>query len=253
MPDTPQHRMPEPVGPLPPVRSLKELDPETRRRLQQRARDIRAATGAVLDAIGPKLPPDRYASERQNHAAGEWFLMLNSVLATLVKQRIALNESDRDLIARTLAMIPDPGEHDDFLADPGTVLPALTVVDARGRRLSPPPDFDTDAFWPRRRAAHRWGRVGGHLAGAGVPHKAAFPPSWDAAKVDAVVLDVARNPDEVPERTRDGAWITRGHRDGVQVEVRLRPHGTIITGYPLHGAGVRTTDADGNPGDPLWS
>ena len=79
-----------------------------------------------------------------------------------------------------------------------------------------------------------------------------LPPSWDAEKINALVLDVARNPDDVPEQDRNGGWITRGTRENIRIEVRLRPDGPIVTGYPVSGLGVHRNDPDGNPTEQQW-
>lgn len=242
--------MTEPI----PFRRVRDLPPVMQAKIKAKSRELRNATQSVLDTLGPKLPDDRMGSFREDQFAGEWSLMFDSVCATLVKRRIPLTLAERDLVAETIARFgPDPGRDRHFIADAAGVLAGLTVYDDDGHQISPPPDFDAENWWPRGYPARfRWGRVGGHLHGTGIPHKTTFPPSWDAEKINAQVLDVARNPDEVPERDRNGGWITRGVRDGVRIEVRLRPDGPIVTGYPVSGLGVHRNDPDGHPVDQQW-
>jgi hypothetical protein len=230
----------------PPFR-MSDLDPATREKVNLKARAMKYATQTILDVIGPKLPADRIDRHRESAEAGAWDLVLDSVCATLVKGRIPLTVIERDLVVETLEIFGSNWEPRwYFLSDHEGVLAGLTVIDDDGHQISPPPGFDAENWWPRGYPAKfRWGRVGGHLHGLGIPHKTVFPPDWDADKINAVTLDVARNPEEVPEQDRNGGWITRGVREDVHVEVRLRPTGPIITGYPISGPGVHHNDADG--------
>jgi len=67
--------------------------------------------------------------------------------------------------------------------------------------------------------------------------------------MDAVV-DVAKHPDEVPRRQRNGVWRTVGVRDGVEIVVLVEADGAIRTAYPVTGAGVtRNPDGPVNPAE----
>lgn len=232
---------------------MKELDPETRKRVKARARALSTAIRTIFDVLGPKLPPGRLKDERERGYGGEWGLTMNDVCATLVKCRIPLTLAERDLVAQTLEVFgPHPMLGERFLGDPAGVLAHLTVIDDDGTQLSPPPDFDAENWWPRERATARWGRVGGHMHDTGIPHKTTFPATWSAEKINAQVLDVARNPDRRPIPDRNGNWITRGTRDGVEIEVRLTAAGPLTGAYPLSGLGVHVNDVHGNPTTTLW-
>jgi hypothetical protein len=232
---------------------MRDLDPETQELIRARARALSSATRTILDVLGPKLPADRIESERSMLSGGEWGLVFDSVCATLVKARIPLTLAERDLVAETLDLFgPHPGPGERFLGDHTGILTHLTVIDDDGTQLSPPPDFDAENWWPRERATARWGRVGGHMHDTAIPHKTTFPPTWTAEKINAQVLDVARNPDRRPTPDRNGNWITHGTRDGVEIEVRLTAAGPITAAYPLSGLDVHVNDAHGNPTTTRW-
>ncbi|MGH3646169.1 MAG: EndoU domain-containing protein [Micromonosporaceae bacterium] len=77
---------------------------------------------------------------------------------------------------------------------------------------------------------------GGHLHGLGRPDKSEFPQDWDEDKIAHEVKSVAGNPDMVnewPDR-----WVATGIRDGVTIEVYVRPDGRIATGFPVDGPGI---------------
>ncbi len=82
-------------------------------------------------------------------------------------------------------------------------------------------------------------RSGGHLYGVNRPGKTEFPRDWDEGMIAREVADVARRPDRTPVEQFNGTWVASGVRRGVRIEVVVRPDGTVITGYPVDGAGVR--------------
>lgn len=79
---------------------------------------------------------------------------------------------------------------------------------------------------------------GGHLHGVNRPNKTEFPPDWDEDKIAREVTDVARRPDTATEQY-GGTWRVTGVRHGVAIRVYVRPNGTIKTGFPLDGPGVK--------------
>ena len=221
---------------------FRDLDPEVQEAIKAKTRALTSACTALLDALAPKLTEEKLKQERTWVWVGEWGLMLDNVSATLIKGAIPVTATERDLLDRALTIIGDQqGDAFTYLNDRQGTLDALTTLDDAGyvvppvRPHAPPPP------------PARPGSKGGHLHGIGIPHKTTFPPSWDAERIDAEVLDVARNPDVTPVRDRNGGWVTRGVRDGVEIEVRLRPAGPIMTGYPVAGPGVHRTDAAGTP------
>ena len=81
-------------------------------------------------------------------------------------------------------------------------------------------------------------RSGGRLHGVNRPGKTEFPQDWDEDMIAREVTNVARNPDSAAERL-DGMWRVAGVRRGVTMVVILRPDGTIKTGYPEAGPGIK--------------
>ncbi|MEV5538346.1 WXG100 family type VII secretion target [Saccharopolyspora shandongensis] len=81
------------------------------------------------------------------------------------------------------------------------------------------------------------GRGGGHMHGIGKPGKTEFPPGWDGPRILGHVQDIARNPDQPPEKKRD-RWEIYGSRDGVRIKVVLEADGEVVTAYPVSGPGV---------------
>jgi len=77
---------------------------------------------------------------------------------------------------------------------------------------------------------------GGHRHGTGRPGKTEFPADWDDEKVSRVVLDVARRPDEPPERQeRNGNWVAQGMREERKIVAIVTGDGRIWTAWPLPG------------------
>jgi EndoU nuclease-like protein len=86
---------------------------------------------------------------------------------------------------------------------------------------------------------------GGHRHGTGVPAKTEFPADWDDPTAVGHILDVARHPDQA-DFQKNGRWLVTGERDGVEVDVVIRPDGRIITAYPLPGGrGVNHNPKEG--------
>lgn len=78
---------------------------------------------------------------------------------------------------------------------------------------------------------------GGHIAGTGKPGKTEFPLGWGRPLILSNVQDVARNPDQPPEKDGD-RWVAYGVRDGVRIKVVLEPDGEVVTAFPEGGPGV---------------
>jgi Bacterial EndoU nuclease len=77
---------------------------------------------------------------------------------------------------------------------------------------------------------------GGHRHGTGQPGKTEFPVGWDDQKVIDTLLDVARRPDQTPQRQEwNGRWAARGTRDDVEIVVVVARDGQIWTGFPRPG------------------
>ncbi len=75
-----------------------------------------------------------------------------------------------------------------------------------------------------------------HVSGVGKLEKTEYPPEWNEDTIKDTVIDVARNPDQVPEqRDKSRLWVVEGTRDGVTVRTVVRSDGAIMTGYPLPG------------------
>ncbi len=90
---------------------------------------------------------------------------------------------------------------------------------------------------------------GGHAPGTGAPGKTEFPDTdlWEDDHIINSIVDVAKNPDQVPVLQDNGRWKVQGVRDGVLIEVIVNSDGTIRTGYPVSGKDVYKNDENGNP------
>ncbi|MGH3714194.1 MAG: EndoU domain-containing protein [Micromonosporaceae bacterium] len=110
----------------------------------------------------------------------------------------------------------------------------------------PPPGYPAPAAQPMSWSTHIhivYGdeddeTSGGHLAGLQRPGKSEFPPSWNEEKIAQEVTSVAALPDTARQAI-DGTWRADAVRDGVTVRTYVRPDGTIATGFPLRGPGVK--------------
>ncbi len=78
---------------------------------------------------------------------------------------------------------------------------------------------------------------GGHLYGTGRPAKSEFPPDWDEEKIATEVQSVADHPDNAVDYF--GVWLATGTRDDVTIQAYVREDGSIATGYPTGGPGVK--------------
>ncbi|MQY24861.1 EndoU domain-containing protein [Nocardia aurantia] len=94
---------------------------------------------------------------------------------------------------------------------------------------------------------HGDGINGGHAPGTGMPNKTEFPDDWEDDEIIDRIVDVARNPDHPPELQKNGRWLVKGRRNGVDIEVVVLPGGRVWTGYPTGGQGVIHNDEHGNP------
>lgn len=92
---------------------------------------------------------------------------------------------------------------------------------------------------------------GGHAPGTGRRGSTEFPASWSRDRITDAIVDVAKNPDEVPRRQYNGRWRTAGVRDGVDIVVLVESGGEINTAYPVSGPGVtRNPDQGTDPANP---
>jgi hypothetical protein len=93
------------------------------------------------------------------------------------------------------------------------------------------------------------GEDGGHKHDSGIPFKTTFPPDWtDDDEIIARIEDVARNPESPPTFNPGyGTWTVTGTREGVLIQVFVKPDGTITSGFPLKGEGVHRNDENGDP------
>jgi hypothetical protein len=80
---------------------------------------------------------------------------------------------------------------------------------------------------------------GGHAAGTGKPGKSEFPSGWSRDKILGEISDVATGPDSSRSPGRDGTTVVVGTRDGVRIQVIIGADGSILTGYPKGGPGVK--------------
>jgi hypothetical protein len=79
---------------------------------------------------------------------------------------------------------------------------------------------------------------GGHAPGTGRRGTTEFPVGWSRERIMDAVVDVAKDPDEVPRRLHNGVWRTVGVRGGVQIVVLVAADGAVRTAYPVSGPGV---------------
>ena len=92
---------------------------------------------------------------------------------------------------------------------------------------------------------------GGHAPGTGRRGASEFPAGWSRERIMDAIVDVAKNPDEVPRRQHNGRWRAAGMRDGVDIVVLLEQDGRIHTACPTGGSGVtRNPDAAADPAGP---
>jgi len=89
--------------------------------------------------------------------------------------------------------------------------------------------------------------AGGHIYDSGMPGKTVFPEDWDEQKIISEVEDVANHPDGVPAEQSNGNFVVTGTRDGVDIEVVVKPDGQIWTAYPTGGEGIAINDENGDP------
>lgn len=81
------------------------------------------------------------------------------------------------------------------------------------------------------------GSGGGHRPGVGKPGKTEFPAGWNDKKIVDTVVDVARQPDSVPEHQHwNDRWVCSGIRDSVEVSVIVLRSGEIWTAWPEEGS-----------------
>lgn len=80
---------------------------------------------------------------------------------------------------------------------------------------------------------------GGHAPGTGKPGKSEYPSGWSRGKIVGEVSDVLTDPGSTSKPGRDGTTIIEGTRDGVRIRVVRGSDGSILTGIPLSGPGVK--------------
>jgi hypothetical protein len=90
-------------------------------------------------------------------------------------------------------------------------------------------------------------RGGGHGARSGKPGKHAFPGRWSDDEAVAHAMDVARAPSDAVQLPT-GEFVAHGERDGVLLGVVVSPAGEVLTGYPVHGPGVKQQPMDEHRG-----
>ncbi|MBB3951688.1 EndoU domain-containing protein [Aureimonas jatrophae] len=79
---------------------------------------------------------------------------------------------------------------------------------------------------------------GGHRAGTGKPGKTEFPTDWSDDDILDGVADVAQNGQTVRPAHRPGEAVKGGTVRDVDIEVVVKPDGSVRTGYPTGGRGV---------------
>lgn len=117
-------------------------------------------------------------------------------------------------------------------------LPAQPATDACSS--CPPPPEDEEII-SEDRAKHILDgdkSGGGHRSGTGKPGKTEFPKSWSDKKILGEISDVAKNGNVKGPAHRPGEVVKTGTRDGVNIEVVVKPDGSVRTGYPTSGPGV---------------
>jgi Bacterial EndoU nuclease len=123
----------------------------------------------------------------------------------------------------------DAAQNGDAQADKSS---AWDNVDAAKR-----PPIDATRVTPERQKHILDGddTSGGHRHGTGKPGKTEFPASWSDAKVNGLLEDVARRPDETPIHQDNGRWFTTGKREEVEIVAIVKPDAQVWSGWPLPG------------------
>jgi hypothetical protein len=76
---------------------------------------------------------------------------------------------------------------------------------------------------------------GGHRHGTGSPGRTEFPANWSDDTMTDYVASVARSPEGTPYFQPWGSWRASATRDGVEVNVVIKPDGQIWTAWPTEG------------------
>lgn len=79
-----------------------------------------------------------------------------------------------------------------------------------------------------------WG--GGHRSGTGRPGKTEFLPDWDDEQTIGHIMDVARSPEAGPVWQPNQRWRVHGVRDGVGINVVIKPDGQVWSAWPDEGS-----------------
>jgi hypothetical protein len=80
----------------------------------------------------------------------------------------------------------------------------------------------------------RWG--GGHRSGTRRPGKTEFPADWDDKRIMGHIMDVARTPEAGPVWQPNQRWRVHGERDGVGINVVIKPDGRVWSAWPDEGS-----------------
>lgn len=81
---------------------------------------------SLVEQLAERLPDKRLAGFRSYSDAGEWDLLINSLLATLVNRQIPITTAERDLLGNLVARFDRPVNYCDFINDPD-ILSKLTI------------------------------------------------------------------------------------------------------------------------------
>ncbi|WP_157556895.1 EndoU domain-containing protein [Nocardia acidivorans] len=81
-----------------------------------------------------------------------------------------------------------------------------------------------------------------------LPEKDVFPESWNADKIAAAAIAIAKNPKPYPKQPQRGSdnYLINGYYDGLNINVVVAPNGDIVTAWPDPGQpGVGRRGPDG--------
>jgi hypothetical protein len=82
----------------------------------------------ILDRLADRLPLEHLAQCRRFSALGEWWLAMDNVIATLLKNKIPVTPSDQDQLRDLLFTFGPPPTGLHYVASPDEVLASLTLT-----------------------------------------------------------------------------------------------------------------------------